>query len=53
VFDFVAKNMPPKSPQKLSAEDKAAILAFDLTANGVKLDKVITREVAEKIVLHP
>jgi cytochrome c len=53
VFDFVAKAMPAKNPEKVSATDKAAILAFDLKANGVKLDKVVTREVAEKIVLHP
>lgn len=52
VFDFVAKNMPAKAPDKVSATDKAAILAFDLKANGVKLDKLLTREVAEGIVLH-
>src|SRR5262249_17763806 len=47
VFDFVAKNMPAKAPDKVSATDKAATLAFDLKANGVKLDKPLTREVAE------
>src|SRR5687768_5790024 len=34
VFDWVKANMPPKGA-KLSDEEYAAILAFDLKANGV------------------
>jgi hypothetical protein len=53
VFDFVKEKMPAKKPGSLKPDEYAAILAFDLTANGVKLDKKVTPEVAKSIVLHP
>src|SRR5262245_31328040 len=37
VADFVVKNMPAKKPGSLKIEDYWAILAFDLSANGVEL----------------
>jgi S-disulfanyl-L-cysteine oxidoreductase SoxD len=36
---FVVKNMPPKAPGSLSEEQYWSILAFDLKANGIQLDK--------------
>jgi mono/diheme cytochrome c family protein len=39
VADYVVKNMPPKAAGTLSGDEYWAILAFDLHANGIDLDK--------------
>ncbi|MFT3696425.1 MAG: cytochrome c [Kofleriaceae bacterium] len=53
VFGWAIKNMPPKKVGKLTEEQFLAIFAFDLDANGVKLDKPLDGAAAQKIVLHP
>jgi cytochrome c len=53
VFAWAVENMPGDAPGTLSAEQYLAIFAFDLTANGVKLDKPLDGPTAQAIVLHP
>jgi mono/diheme cytochrome c family protein len=53
VFAWASKNMPAKKPGTLTTDQYLAIFAFDLTANGVKLDKPLDGAAAAKIVLHP
>jgi polar amino acid transport system substrate-binding protein len=53
VFTWASKNMPAKKPGTLKTEEMMAIFAFDLTANGIKLDKPLDAAAAQKIVLHP
>jgi cytochrome c len=53
VFAWTTKNMPAKKPGSLSTDELLAIFAFDLTANGIKLDKPLDAATAAKIVLHP
>jgi mono/diheme cytochrome c family protein len=54
VLAFISKNMPAKKPGSLKPEEYAAILAFDLKANGVDLaGKHIDAATAGSIVLHP
>jgi cytochrome c len=53
VFAWASKNMPGKNPGSLSTDQYLAIFAFDLTANGVKLDKPLDGPAAQAIVLHP
>ena len=53
VFAWTSKNMPAKKPGSLTTDEYLAIFAFDLTANGVKLDKPLDGAAAAKIVLHP
>ena len=59
VFGWASKHMPMKgpgmttAPGSLSTDEYLAIFAFDLTANGVKLDKPLDGAAAAKIVLHP
>ena len=53
VFAWASKNMPAKKPGSLTTDQYLAIFAFDLTANGVKLDKPLDGAAAAKIVLHP
>jgi mono/diheme cytochrome c family protein len=53
VFAWATKNMPAKKPGSLKTDEYLAIFAFDLTANGVKLDKPLDGPAAAKIVLHP
>ena len=38
IHAFVTATMPPGDPGVLTAEDAWAILAFDLSANGIELD---------------
>ena len=52
VFAWATKHMPPKKPA-LPTDQYLAIFAFDLTANGVKLDQPLDGAAAQKIVLHP
>lgn len=54
VLDYVQRAMPGGKPGSLTAAEYAAILAFDLTANGVDVSKkTIDAESARAIVLHP
>ena len=54
VLAFISEKMPAKKPGSLKPEEYAAILAFDLKANGVDVTgKHIDAASAEKIVLHP
>jgi len=53
VFGWATKHMPGDAPGSLSTEQYLAIFAFDLTANGVKLDKPLDGPAAQAIVLHP
>ena len=53
VFKFVKEAMPGDKPGSLSDDEYAAILAFDLTANGVDLKgQEVTTSMADSIVLH-
>jgi cytochrome c len=53
VFAWTTKAMPPKNPGSLTTDQYLAIFAFDLTANGIKLDKPLDAAKAQSIVLHP
>lgn len=55
VFDFVKANMPAKAPGTLSQDQYLAIIAFDLSANGVDLSgkPTFTPESLSAVVLHP
>ena len=54
VFAFVKATMPPSKPGSLPDEEYAAILAFDLKANGVDLTgKHVDTSTAASFVLHP
>lgn len=54
VFDFVKASMPPNKGGSLKDEEYAAILAFDLKANGVDLTgKTVDATTAASFVLHP
>ena len=53
VFAWTTKAMPPKNPGSLTTDQYLAIFAFDLTANGIKLEKPLDAAQAQAIVLHP
>ncbi|HEY1550720.1 MAG TPA: c-type cytochrome [Kofleriaceae bacterium] len=53
VFAWASKHMPAKNPGSLTTDQYLAIFAFDLTANGIKLDQPLDGPAAAKIVLHP
>jgi len=53
VFGWAIKAMPGDAPGSLTTEEYLAIFAFDLTANGVKLDRPLDGPTAQAIVLHP
>jgi mono/diheme cytochrome c family protein len=53
VFAWVGANMPPTAPGSLPAEDYLAILAFDLSANGVELTEPLTAEQLGAITINP
>jgi mono/diheme cytochrome c family protein len=53
VFAWTTKHMPGDAPGSLSTDQYLAIFAFDLTANGVTLDKPLDGPAAQAIVLHP
>jgi len=54
VLDFMKKNMPMNAPGSLTDDQYAAILAYDLHANGVDLaGKKVDKSSASSIVLHP
>ncbi|HKP58281.1 MAG TPA: c-type cytochrome [Polyangiales bacterium] len=49
VANFVVANMPGDDPGSLSTEEYLAVLAFDLKANGITLDKKLTLDLAETL----
>jgi cytochrome c len=51
VADFVTKNMPPSAPGSLTPDQYWAILAFDLKANGINLDKKLDASTAQTIAI--
>jgi cytochrome c len=51
IAEFVVKTMPPKAPGSLSAEEYFAILAFDLKANGIELDKKLDGALAATLTI--
>jgi mono/diheme cytochrome c family protein len=53
VFAWASKHMPGDAPGSLSTDQVLAIFAFDLTANGIALDKPLDGPTAQAIVLHP
>jgi len=53
VFTWAIKNMPGDDPASLTTDQYFAIFAFDLTANGIKLDHPLDGPSAQAIVLHP
>ena len=53
VFAWTSKHMPGNAPGSLTTDQYLAIFAFDLTANGVKLEKPLDGPAAQAIVLHP
>jgi cytochrome c len=53
VFAWANQHMPGDAPGTLPADELLAIFAFDLTANGVKLDRPLDGPAAQAIVLHP
>ncbi len=52
VAGFVVKNMPPNAPGSLKESEYWDILAFDLHANGVDLQKPLDGNDAKEVVLH-
>lgn len=52
VFNWVKVAMPGDDPGSLTDDEYLSIMAFDLGANGVTLDKPLDAEVAASIVLH-
>ena len=52
VYAFVANNMPADDPGTLTAEQYNAVVAFALSANGIKLDKPFNGSVAQLIVVN-
>jgi mono/diheme cytochrome c family protein len=53
VFAWTTKHMPGDAPGSLSTDEYLAIFAFDLTANGIKLEAPLDGAAAAAIVLHP
>ena len=51
VAGFVTQNMPPGKGGSLSAEQYWAILAFDLKANGINLDKKLDATLAATLTI--
>jgi len=51
VEQFAVANMPPRAAGSLSEEAYFAILAFDLSANGITLDQPLTAELAPTITI--
>lgn len=52
VAEFVVENMPPDAPGSLTTDAYFSILAFDLKANGIDLDKQkLDAELAPTLVI--
>jgi hypothetical protein len=52
VGGWAAQNMPPGKGGSLKEWQYWAIIAFDLKANGVTLDKKVDASSAKEVVLH-
>ena len=52
VYEFTRATMPPDDPSVLSDAELWAILAFDLSANGIELDAPLGAEAAAKLPLE-
>lgn len=53
VLAWVSANMPGGAPGSLTEDEYLAILAFDLSANGVTLAEPLTAEAAAAMVIRP
>lgn len=53
VYAFVAANMPADDPGTLTQPQYNAVVAFALSANGIKLDKPFNGSVAHLVVVNP
>jgi cytochrome c len=53
VYRFVASQMPADDPATLTPAQYNAVVAFALSANGVKLDKRFDGSVAQLIIVNP
>lgn len=51
VASFVVANMPADAPGSLSEQEYWALLAFDLSANGLELDQKLTPEFAASLTI--
>lgn len=51
VATFAVATMPPKAPGSLTADEYWAVLAFDLHANGIDLDRKLTPELAAGLTI--
>ena len=51
VANFVVQNMPADAPGSLSEEDYFSVLAFDLKANGIELDKKLDGALATSLTI--
>jgi S-disulfanyl-L-cysteine oxidoreductase SoxD len=51
VADFAMAYMPPKKAGILADEEYLAVIAFDLQANGIKLDAPLTVAKAKELVI--
>jgi len=51
VANFVVANMPPDKPGSLPTADYWAVLAFDLKANGVTLERPLDLALAESLTI--
>lgn len=51
VAAFATKNMPPTAPGSLTEEQYWSILAFDLKANGIELDKKLDGALATGLTI--
>ena len=53
VLAFATQNMPADDPGSLQPDEYAALIAFALSANAIKLDKLLDATSAQAIVLRP
>jgi len=51
VANFVVQNMPADAPGSLSEEEYFSVLAFDLHANGIDLDKKLDATLAASLTI--
>jgi mono/diheme cytochrome c family protein len=51
VANFVVQNMPANAPGSLSEEEYFSVLAFDLKANGIELDKKLDAALAASLTI--
>ena len=51
VASFAVMNMPPDKPGSLTTDEYLAVLAFDLKANGVMLERKLDLDLAETLTI--